>query len=98
MTPDVIADTRDIHTVRKAEKAALRSLVTVAKDRNRLADQLTGVTEERNRLDSEAADRALNQGVLMAEVKSLTRQRAWLLASWAVLVAAAVGNAIGWLR
>ncbi len=66
-----------------------RMLIDARQERDRLK-------EEADKVAGEAMDAALNQDVLMDEVKRLTRQRAWLLASWSVLVVATAGNAVVW--
>ena len=70
-----------------------------------LARMLIDARQERDRLQKEAdevageaMDAATKNDHQADEIQRLKRQRAWLLASWGVLVVAAAGNAIvGWV-
>ncbi len=87
LVPVPIWSDASYRVMKTAYTTTLQSLRLMTEERNRLK-------EEADEVAAEAMDAALNQDVLMVEVKRLTRQRAWLLASWGVLVVATAGNAV----
>ena len=91
----------EISELERARDAALRSLVTTAKDRNRVSAELVAMTEERDRLDGELdrlageeMDAALNRDKLTDEIRRLKQNLRATRACWVVVALLAVA---GWL-
>ena len=74
----------------RANAALTKAATLITEERDRLVGELDEVA-------GEAMDAATKNDHQADEIQRLKRQRKWLLASWGVLVVAAVANALGWL-
>ncbi len=75
----------------KAEHAALRSLITTAKDRNRVSAELVAATEDREKGRSREIELALN---LKAMTDQSNQLRVWRVCLIAALVCSQITIAI----